>query len=154
MNLAKKSLIFSMLLPVMLLGGCGYDLEINMPGGQYVNDALGIGKKNIEPQLRDRGPLVAPPKGASLPVPVSSGTGSSQIAETNKQWPVDPDVQAERIRAAQAEKNKNKVSEEERLRQMAVNNEDPNQTRLFQDQKVSDKYRKEASDEDSGLPSN
>ena len=156
MNLAKKCLIFGMLLPSVSLGACGYDVEINLPGGKVVSDALGISKSTGEPQLRDRGPLVAPPKGVSLPEPGSGGQSDGrQVATTTEDWPVDPDAQARQIRAAEENKGKNKITEEERLRELAVNNEDPTQSKIFQNKKISDKYRKDAaSDEDSYLPSN
>ena len=56
---------------------------------------------------------------------------------------------------AEESKGKNKITEEERLRELAVNNEDPTQSKIFQNKNISDKYRKDAaSDEDSYLPSN
>ncbi len=140
---------------VVALGACGYDVEINVPGGQMVTDALGLGKKKAEPQLRERGPLVAPPKGAALPEPGSGHSDQRQIAATTEDWPVDPDVKARQIKAAEDSQRNKEISEEERLRGMAVNNEDPAPKRLFQNKKVPDKYRKEeGSDEDNNFPGN
>lgn len=72
------------------MAGCdgGVDLEVNAPllsaAGVNVKEAL-MGKPAPEPNLPDRGPLVLPPRNASLPVP------GQAAALNNAQWPTDPE---------------------------------------------------------------
>ena len=149
-NLRKKFWSLAGILLFFGLSGCGYDVELNMPGGELVAETLGIGKKqDVEPQMSERGPLVAPPNVKNLPQP-----GSNKAVAAAEQWPNDPDKQARAIEAELDANKEPKISEEERLRQLALTGEDPTESRLFTNKKVNDKYRKAESDEDSDFPTN